>query len=226
MRISGSGTLSKMKIEDKIESSGSVRMEGDIECLGFRSSGSARGEGNLTVHGNFKSSGSFNLYGALHGDGNARSSGSATIEEGIFIKGKLENSGSLRVGGEVEALDGVIFSGSSRIDGDLTSEATIEINGSTTVKGSIKGNQVYIGLQHPSARRRQKHSYRVFGNVFAADELELINTYVKGDVRGRNVRIGRLTEITGNVYYIDSFEIDPKAKLVKIPVQISEIGDK
>ena len=79
MKISGSGTLNKMKLDDTISSSGSVRIDGDVECLGFRSSGSARGEGNLIVHGDFKSSGSFNLRGGLQADGNAKSSGSATI---------------------------------------------------------------------------------------------------------------------------------------------------
>ena len=50
MKISGSGTLSKMDIKDIIISSGSVRIDGDIECLGFRSSGSARGEGLSLIH--------------------------------------------------------------------------------------------------------------------------------------------------------------------------------
>ncbi len=222
MRISGSGTLSKMNLQDKIVSSGSVRMEGDIECLGFRSSGSARGEGNLIVHGNFKSSGSFNLYGALHGTGNARSSGSASIEKEIKIKGKLENSGSLRVGNGVEALQGIRFSGSSRVEGDLTSEETVEISGSTSVKGNIKANRVLIGIQ---TRSTGKHPYKVFGNIFATNDLELINSFVEGDVRGRNVKIGKKTEIMGKVYYIDTIEVDPKASLVHEPIQISEITE-
>ncbi len=227
MRISGSGTLSKMNINDTIRSSGSVRMDGDIECLGFSSSGSARGEGNLIVHGNFKSSGSFNLNGALHGDGNARSSGSATINKGINIKGVLENSGSLRVVNGVEAIQGIRFSGSSRVDGGLNSEEIIEINGSTTVKGSIKAKKVFIGTQtHFGGKKVKKHPYKVFGNIFATDDLELINTFVEKDVRGRNVKIGRRTEIAGNVYYIDTIDIDPKATLAHEPIQISEITEE
>ena len=225
MKISGSGTLSKMNIDDTIVSSGSVRMDGDIECLGFRSSGSARGEGNLTIHGDFKSSGSFKLHGALHGDGNAKSSGSATIEKGINIKGTLENSGSLRVGNGVEALQGVRFSGSSRVDGGLNSEGIVEIDGSTTVKGSIKAKKVVIGAQTHFGKKVTKHPYKVFGNIFATDDLELINTFVEKDVRGRNVKIGRKTEIVGNVYYIDTIEVDAKAVLAHEPIRISEIAD-
>ena len=227
MKFSGSGSLSKMKYEDTIASSGSLRMDGDIECLGFRSSGSARGEGNLIVHGNFKSSGSFNLNGVLYGDGNARSSGSATINKGINIKGVLENSGSLRVGGGVEAVQGIRFSGSSRVDGSLTSEEIIEIDGSTTVKGDIKAKRVLFGtLTHNGGNRVKKHPYKVFGNIFATDDLELINTFVEKDVRGRNVIIGRRTEIGGNVYYIDTIEIDPKATLAHKPIQISEVTEE
>ena len=227
MKISGSGTLSKMSIEDTISSSGSVRINGDIECLGFRSSGSARGEGNLTIHGDFKSSGSFKLHGALHGDGNAKSSGSATIEKGIIIKGIMENSGSLRVKNGIEALKGVRFSGSSRVDGGLNSEGIVEIYGSTTIKGSIKADSVIIGANtHFGGRRVVKHPYKVFGNIFAANDLELINTFVEGDVRGRNVKIGKKTEIMGNVYYIDVIEVDPKAHLAHEPIQISEITEE
>ena len=227
MKFSGSGSLSKMKYEDTIASSGSLRMDGDIECLGFRSSGSARGEGNLIVHGNFKSSGSFNLNGALKGEGNAKSSGSATINNGINIKGVLENSGSLRVGGGVEATQGIRFSGSSRVDGGLNSDEIIEIDGSTTVKGDIKAKKVLFGsLTHYGGKKVKKHPYKVFGNIFAADDLELINTFVEKDVRGRNVKIGKRTEIMGNVYYIDTIEIDPKATLAHDPIQISEVPEE
>lgn len=227
MKISGSGTLSKMSIEDTISSSGSVRMNGDIECLGFRSSGSARGEGNLIIHGDFKSSGSFNLRGALHGDGNAKSSGSATIEKEIIIKGALENSGSLRVGNRIEATQGIRLSGSSRVGGGLNSEEIIEINGSTTVKGSIKANSVFIGTQtHFGGKRVKKHPFKVYGDIFATNDLDLINTFVEGDVRGRDVKIGRKTEIIGKVYYIDSIEVDEKANLAHKPIQISEIVEE
>ena len=226
MRISGSGTLSKMNLEDNIVVSGSVRMDGDIECLGFRSSGSARGEGNLTVHGDVKSSGSFRIRGTLLGDGNARFSGSATIDKEINIKGELESSGSLRVGDKVDALQGIRFSGSANIDGGLNSDETIEIGGSTTVRGSIKANNVLIGTQTSlSGKKGSKHSYKVFGDIFSANNLEIINTFVQGDVRGRNVKIGRRTEITGNVYYIDNIKIDPKATLAHKPIQIAEIAE-
>ncbi|MBA7559529.1 hypothetical protein ES708_01144 [subsurface metagenome] len=226
MKISGSGRLSEMSIKDNIVVSGSVKMDGNIECQGFRSSGSTRGEGNLIVHGDVKSSGSFRILGALHGDGNAKFSGSTTIGEEIEIKGVLENSGSLRVGNKVEALQGMRFSGSTKVDDELNSEGTIEINGSITVRGDITGNNVFIGTQTSfDLKRIVKHLYKVFGNIFSTNDVEIINTFVQGDVKGRNVKIGRRTEITGKVYYVDTIEINARATLTHEPIQISEIAE-
>jgi len=226
MKISGSGKLSEMSIKDNIVVSGSVKMDGNIECQGFRSSGSTRGVGNLTVHGDVKSSGSFRILGALHGDGNAKFSGSTTIGEEIEIKGVLESSGSLRVGNKVEALQGMRFSGSTKVDDGLNSEGTIEINGSITVRGDITGNNVFIGTQTSfDLKRIVKHLYKVFGNIFSTNDVEIINTFVQGDVKGRNVKIGRRTEITGKVYYVDTIEINARATLTHEPIQISEIAE-
>jgi len=226
MKISGSGILSEMSIKDNIVVSGSVKMDGNIECQGFRSSGSTRGEGNLTVHGDVKSSGSFRILGALHGDGNAKFSGSTTIGEEIDIKGVLENSGSLRVGNKVEALQGMRFSGSTKVDGGLNSDETIEIHGSTTVRGNIAGNNVFIGTQtYFDGKKIVKHPYKVFGNIISTNDVEIINTFVQGDVKGRTVKIGKRTEITGKVYYVDTIEINAKATLTHKPIQISEITE-
>ena len=90
MKISGSGKLSEMNVNDNIKVSGSVKMDGNIECLDFKSSGSARGEGNLIAHGDIKSSGSFRILGNLYGDRNAKFSGSATIGEEIKVNGIFE----------------------------------------------------------------------------------------------------------------------------------------
>ena len=222
MKISGSGRLSAGKIDDELSVSGSAHIEGDFECNGFRSSGSLKGKGNLTVHGDVKSSGSFRLDGHLRGDGNVRSSGSATIGGAIITKGTVGSSGSLRTGNKVEGLQGVRFSGSSNVQGDVLSEKTIIIEGSTTINGNIKGEDVYIGRERVlGSRKLFKHPYKVHGNIFAENDVDLIGTYVGGDVRGRDVKINRATEVVGKVYYINSIEVDPKAKLSSEPVQIS-----
>jgi len=225
MKISGSGKLSEMSIEDTIVVSGSVKMDGNIECQGFRSSGSTRGEGNLTVHGDVKSTGSFRLTGMLNTDGNAKLSGSTTVGEEIFVKGELSNSGSLRVGNKVEVLQGVRLSGSTKIAGSLSSQETIEIEGSTTIQGDINGNNVFIEVQnHLVIRKVDKPLCIVNGSIFGTNNVDITHTLVDGDVKGRNVKIGKRTKVLGKVYCIDNIEVHVKATLAHEPIQITEIA--
>ena len=222
MKISGSGRLSAGKINEELHTSGSTRIDGHFECNGFRSSGSFRGSGNLTVHGDIRSSGSFRLEGSIYGDGDARSSGSSRVGGEISIKGSFGSSGSLRVGDKIEALQGIKFSGSSNVKGDLLSERSINITGSTTIYGDVKGNNVDINVGRIlGGRRAFKHPSKVYGNVFANYRVNLVRTLVEGDVRGRDVIIGRNTEIIGKVYYIDTIDVNEKCILNHEPVQIS-----
>jgi cytoskeletal protein CcmA (bactofilin family) len=221
MKISGSGRLSEGVINDKLSVSGSARIEGNFECDEFRSSGSLRGSADLVVHGDVRSSGSFRIIGSLFGDGNAKSSGSMSVGGQLSVKGTLVSSGSLKVGNKVEALEGIRFSGSSRIQGDLLSQKDINIDGSTTIGGNIKGDNVFIGRDQLLYKKGFKQPYKLQGNIFAEKQLDIIGTYVAGDVRGRDVKIGRKTEILGAVYYIDSIEVHKQATLTNDPIQIT-----
>ena len=87
MKVSGSGTLPKGKLDEELISSGSTKVSGDLECEGFKSSGSLRGSGNLIIHGDFRCSGSFKLAGSVTVDGNAKSTGSTTIDGEVSING-------------------------------------------------------------------------------------------------------------------------------------------
>ena len=220
MKISGSGRLSEGKINDKVSVSGSAKIEGNFECEGFRASGSVRGSGNLTVHGDVRSSGTIRISGALYADGNLRSSGTASFGGEVLIKGVLSSSGSLKVGNKVEALEGVRSSGSARIRGDLLSDKNIDLNGSTSVDGDVKAVNVFMGARKEFGIRLGKHPYRVNGNIYAENELEIDKAYVAGDVRGRDVKIGKGAEILGNVYYIDNIDVNSRAKLANDPIKI------
>ncbi|HUW90924.1 MAG TPA: hypothetical protein VMV43_10485 [Candidatus Nanopelagicaceae bacterium] len=226
MKISGSGSLSGMKLNDTLVVSGSAKIDGNFECEGFRSSGSMRGEGDLTVHGDVKSSGSFRLSGNLKAEGNAKFSGSTTIGQGIKIDGAFGNSGSLRAGDKVEADQGIRLSGSTRVDGGLFSQETIEIEGSTTINGDLNAKEVLIGTQTAiRSKYIAKHPYIVSGSIYGVDTVDISHTLVDGDVKGRHVIIGNRTEVGGNVYYIDSIKVDDKAVLANEPIQISEIDE-
>ena len=220
MRISGSGRLSEGKIDDEINLSGSAKIAGDFECTGFKSSGSLRGEGNLTVRGDVKSSGSFRIAGFLHGDGNAKFSGSSSVGGEILIRGVLGCSGSFRVGDKVEAIEGIRLSGSARVQGDLLSQKTIDIEGSVIIDGNIKGDDVFIGTRLMRERKILKQPFKVNGNIFATNTADITGALVNGDVRGRDVKIGKGTEVAGVIYYIDNIEVHQKATLTNEPIQI------
>jgi cytoskeletal protein CcmA (bactofilin family) len=219
MKISGSGRLSGGKIDDELVTSGSARIDGDFECNGFRSSGSFRGTGNLIVHGDFRSSGSFRIHGSLKGDGNGKTSGSASVEGKISIDGFFTSSGSLRVGDKIEALEGIRTSGSATIQDGLFSQQTIDIEGSITVHGKITGRDVFIGSRR--TKKFTKQPFKVYDNIFGINKVDITGTFVEGDVKGRNLRIGPGSEISGTVYYVDNIEIAKKATLAKEPVQIT-----
>ena len=221
MKISGSTSFSGQKIDDDLISSGSVRLQGNFECIGLRSSGAFRGGGDLTVHGDIRSSGAFRLASNLIGDGNAKFSGSTRVGGALTIRGALSNSGSLRVGGKVECQEGVRFTGSSRVHGSVSSQKTIVIDGTARIEGGIKGGEVYIGHERLFSRKLLRQPYKVGGSILAKENVELIGTYVGGDVRGTDVKIGIGTEISGTVYYVNNIEIHNKAKINHGPIQIT-----
>ena len=220
MRISGSGRLSEGKINDEVILSGSAKIAGDFECNGFKSSGSLRGEGNLTVRGDVKSSGSFRIAGSLHGDTNAKFSGSSSVGGEVSIKGVLESSGSFRAGDKVESIEGLRLRGSARIQGDLLSQKTIDIEGSVIIDGNIKGDDVFIGTRLMRERKKLKQPFKVNGNIFATNTADITGALVSGDVRGRDVKIGNGTEVAGVIYYVDNIEVHQKATLANEPIQI------
>jgi cytoskeletal protein CcmA (bactofilin family) len=222
MKISGSGRLSGGKIDDEIHISGSARIDGNFECNGLRSSGSLRGAGNLIVHGDIKSSGSFRVAGYVQGDGDARSSGSSRVGGGISIKGKLGSSGSISVGKSLEAQQGIIISGSAKIQEELLSQQSIVLEGSLTSNGDISGKDVFMGTHLTRSKKVFKHPFKIYGNIYATNKIDLTGAHVKGDVKGRDVRIGKGTEVLGTVYYVDNLETDKQSTLANEPVQIEE----
>lgn len=220
MRVSGSSTLPEGKINESLVASGSTRINGNLECEEFKSSGSLKGSGDLSVLGDFQCSGTFRLKGSLTVEGDARSAGSTTIDGGILIEGKYSKSGTLKTGKQLEALEGVKISGLTNIQGNLMSKKEVVLRGNTTVEGNIKAEDVFIG--RPIDRRPIKHPYKVHGNIVADNEVNIKKTFVAGDVKGRDVTIGHGTEVVGAVYYINSIEISSRVTLAKQPIQIKD----
>ncbi|MFX0011987.1 MAG: hypothetical protein ACFE9R_16855 [Candidatus Hermodarchaeota archaeon] len=226
MKISGSGHIDGGKIEDDLIVSGSARIKDSFECNNLHASGSLNGPGGFIVHGDIRSSGSFHIGGSLQGDDDAKFSGSASIGQEINVKGKIDTSGSFRAGDNVYALSGLTSSGSMRITGDIFSEKEINLMGSARVSGNIQGEDVFIGSRSYSLGKRvfgkKFYPFRIYGGIKAKKNVELLRARVVGNIVGRNVKIDEYCYIKGNISYVDTIEIHPKAKVFMKPVQISE----
>ncbi|MFW9877808.1 MAG: hypothetical protein ACFFG0_32400 [Candidatus Thorarchaeota archaeon] len=216
---SGSAKISGGKLDKSIRISGSGKINGTLECNGLTSSGSLKGSGDLTSHGDVSGSGSFNIAGELYVDGSADFSGSTQIGNLVKVQGTLIASGSFKAGHFVGADEGIQLTGSSDINGNLSSGHNITINGSTDIEGNVVGEDVLFGL---SEHIKKKQHFRVRGSIRAKNDVKINRTHVEGDVKGRNITLGRGTEILGNVYYVDNVEIDKKAKLADEPTQIQQ----
>ena len=213
----GSANISGGKTNKSIRISGSGTINGDLVCNGLTTSGSLKGSGNLTVHGDISSSGSFNIAGYLTGDESADFSGSTQIGNLIKIQGSLIVSGSFKAGHFVRGEQEVKFSGSSEINGNLSSEKSISIDGSTYIEGNVVAEEVLFGV---SREKIKKQHYKIHGSILAKNNVDVIRTHVEGDIKGKAVTIGPGSEILGTVYYVDNVEIDKKAKLANEPTQI------
>ncbi|MFX1454741.1 MAG: hypothetical protein ACFFDB_05140 [Promethearchaeota archaeon] len=216
--VSGSAKILGGKINKSIRVSGSGKITGDLECNGLTSSGSLKGSGNLTAHGDVSSAGSFNIAGFLYGDESADFSGSTQIGNLVNIQGTLIASGSFKVGHFVRGDQGVTLSGSSTINGNLSSEKEISIDGTTQIEGNVVAEDILIGA---SETIKKKQHFRIHGSVLAKNIVKIGRGHVENDVKGKNVTIGKGTEILGTVYYVDNLDVDKKAKLANEAVQIN-----
>jgi len=214
----GSANISGGKTHKSIRISGSGKVNGDLECNGLTSSGTLSGSGNFTSHGDISSSGSFKIAGFLYGDESADFSGSTQIGNLVNIQGTLIASGSFKVGHFVRGEQGIQLSGSSDINGNLSSEKNVRIDGSTYVEGNVVGEDILFGV---SGTIKKRQHYKVHGSILAKNIVNVIRTEVEGDIKGKEVTIGKGSEVEGNVYYVDKIEVDKKAKLENEPTQIT-----
>ncbi len=262
VKISGSSNISGGVIPKFVKISGSGRLAGDFKCNGIRSSGSLKGEGNLTSLGTVRSSGSFDISGGLAsessakfsgsakigqdanilgpiktsgsfrvggdliGSGDAKFSGSAKIEGETTVQGFTKSSGSFKVGGNLQTNNGIKSSGSIGVGGNLLSQQDVTVEGAANVKGNLVGENVTLGLKGwkrwLSLRIGSivKHPYKVGGNLFAKNIVDIRATSVAGDVKGYDVVIGRRSEVGGKVYFVNSLKVKRSVKLSEEPIRI------
>ena len=233
MQISGSGTIPSGEYSE-IRISGSGKLQGNIKCQNFLSSGSCQGEqlicehtyiasGSVSFSGNIsantiKSSGSFSCQGSitanqLNHTGSMQCSNSIKCQQ-LLINGALKTNEGIEA--EELSINGAVSCH------DLINAENVEINFWDKVSiGSIGGNHIQLHAKQKiikflwfSLVKDFKLGKACVYNTIEGNQIHLDNTNCPR-VSGRVVRIGKGCQID-LVQYTDSIEIHPNANVKKI----------
>ncbi len=222
IKISGSGTAGGGKYAD-VTISGSGRINGDVECVEFKTSGSSKVVGNLKAEtikisgsarvegdievGEMKVSGSSHVVGQVKGQ-SIKISGSTHIEGNLYGE-EVSVSGSVNIGKDCEA-ESFKASGNFKIQGLLNAgEVNINLGGKSSVK-EIGGEHIEVRVSVMDNFFFKKVIDKMFNSqgeltteLIEGDEIYLENTNAK-IVRGKNITIGEgcniaLLEYSGDI---------------------------
>ena len=230
-----SGTLKgagEISTEADFSSSGTFRLEGSITSgKDIKTSGSAYISGELIARNDFRSSGTLKVSGLITTGGKARFGGSTTCSSGVEINGELRTSGTFR-SLNVNVKEGFWGSGRVVVSNEITSQKILDLEGEAIIGGSISAQDVLFDQRNRFRRlgywtatifqfiKRVKYAYRVKGNIYAKESLEIDRSMVGGDIKARNVKLGRFTKVEGTIYYAENCEIHKKAKLAHEPLKV------
>jgi len=222
MTVAGSSRIAGGAVLKDIRIAGSGKIGDDVECKNLKSAGSLRALGSITAHGDVGCAGSFKCEGFLQADKDAKFSGSAKIEGEVIVHGRLTAAGSYSSGGQTQAERGAKFSGSAKVHGNLLSQGLIDAAGRVVVEGDLVGEDILINkYRYTQGHKGRKIKLSVVqNNVFGTGEVYLGSTRVEGDVKGLKVVIGPYSKIEGTIYYVDTIEVNNRAKIENEPVQI------
>lgn len=120
--ISGSGTITGDVVCDRLQTSGSGRAKGKIDCGGMiTTSGSFHGEDDVKA-------------------GEMQTSGSSHFEKNVAVERLMKTSGSFYCGGNAK-VGTAHTSGSARVGGDLEAEEA-HTSGALTVGGTLNAGKI------------------------------------------------------------------------------------
>lgn len=221
----------------EVKVSASLKVGGDLKCDTMSSSGSAKIEGNLDCAGHVSGSGSTKVEGtAAMGSGSF--SGSLVCEQGLRVENALSCSGSVKVGGNLSCGEGK-FSGSCKVAGSVSSQnlrcsGKLETEGGVEAEHFVSSGALEIqGLLNAETVEISISSNCEVGDIgggtievkkewmgisFGRGRPHLEVRTVEGDavslectrarmVRGKNIRIGRECEIE-RVEYSGNLVVD------------------
>jgi cytoskeletal protein CcmA (bactofilin family) len=233
LKINGTGNTSGGKFNDVVIN-GVGNIDGDIECVSFKSNGVSNIKGNMKAR-SAKVNGSSSMKGDINSD-EFKINGTAEIHGNIRSKDSRVH-GALKVTGNITS-DIVDLHGGLNVSGDCNAE-DFSSNGGFSVVGLLNADRINIKLHGPcSAKEIGGENIVVkLGNEFAikkfiksifpswnlgkrltsdiieGDDIELEGTKAK-IVRGNNIIIGEGCEID-LVEYRKSYNLQSKNSTVK-----------
>lgn len=230
-----SGTLKgrgNISTEADFSSSGTFRLDGSVTSgTDIKTGGSTSISGELTVSNNFQTSGTLKASGLITTGGNAKFSGSSTCSSGVAINGTLRSSGTFKAS-YINVEGGFWGRGTVKISNDITSQNIIDLGGEARIGGSITAKKVLFdyGAKFRRLRywtvvifqfiKRVKYAYRVNGNIITRESVEIDRSLIEGDIKSRNIKLGRFTKVNGTIYYAENCEVHKRVKLAREPVKI------
>jgi cytoskeletal protein CcmA (bactofilin family) len=224
IKISGSGSAGGGKYND-VGISGSGKINGDVECVDFKTSGSSKVVGNLKAEtikvsgtariegdvevGEMKVSGSSHVTGQVKSQ-SLKISGSTHIDGNLYGE-EVSVSGSVHIGKNCEA-ESFKASGNFKIQGLLNAgEVNVKLGGYCSVK-EIGGEHIDIRVNAIDNTFFKKVIDKMFNSrgelnteLIEGDEIFLENTNAK-IVRGNHITIGEGCNI-GLVEYSEGINI-------------------
>ncbi|MCB2305775.1 polymer-forming cytoskeletal protein [Clostridium estertheticum] len=224
LKMSGSGSSCGGKYND-VFISGSVKINGDLDCVYFKTSGSSKVIGNLKaetikISGSSKIEGNvevkdIKISGSTHVIGNLKSenvsiSGSTHIDGNLYVQ-DVNISGSVTIGKNCEA-ECFKANGGFKIQELLNAgQITIRLGGNCFVK-EIGGEHIDIRVNPMNNSIFRKAIDKIFNtkaelttDIIEGDDIYLQNTNVN-IVRGNNITIGTGCNI-GLIEYKDEINI-------------------
>ncbi|MCD8311560.1 MAG: hypothetical protein LUD43_03535 [Firmicutes bacterium] len=199
---------------DNVRMSGSGQIDGDIECASFSSSGSMRCNGNLRCLGIVKGAGSSTVTKDIICDDTVSFAGSVTVGGSIKCR-ELSSAGNIIVKGDGIEAETAKIAGGATISGLLNAESvTIHHQGGVTID-SIGGSEITI------LSKSENHGF--FTKSKKSDKKLVVKESIEGDtitlegvkaksVVGRIVKVDENCEI-GTIRYTESAEIADGAKV-------------
>ncbi len=194
----------------EVESSGMLKIVGNLQCEALESDGAITIEGDMQSE-SLEINGRGRIAGAVH-TGDTEVNGKLSVKGAFFCK-DLEVNGSADFAAGVHG-EKVEMSGSCKVEGDLEADE-VEITGSVDISGLLNGEKILIdadsrakigdigGSEIKVLHSGHKIVVSLFGgrraggersrgltvNSIEGDVVEVVNTTAKV-IRGRNITIG------------------------------------